>query len=236
MISAEIKSKITDAGALAEVEKVESLLFDVTEESKKWKTQSRQANSLIEKIKKLGLDPEGDVDEQLEQMFAKETTKKNLKPASEMETLSKQLSKLTSELTTWKETAAKAEKEAMLEKCRTAFGSKLPDHFGKSSSLVLDNAILKGLVTVEKGIPGVTVDDEFFPIESEKGKLSGIDALKKVYSDHVIVKQKSGGSDVHTQITMGAGKEQISRSDFEQLAPVAKISYMKEVGSFSEAQ
>ena len=36
-ISAEVKGKITDAGALAEVEKVESLLFDVTEESKKWK-------------------------------------------------------------------------------------------------------------------------------------------------------------------------------------------------------
>ena len=233
-ISAEVKGKITDAGALAEVEKVESLLFDVTEESKKWKNQARQANSLLEKVKKLGLDPDGDVDEQLESLFEKNVSKKNLKPATEMETLSKQIAKLTGELNGWKETAAKAEKEAMVEKCRTAFGSKLTDHFGKSASLVLDNAIIKVYITVDKGIPGAIIDEEFYPIESEKGKLNGIDALKKVYADHVIVKQKSGGSDVHTQITTNVGKEQISRSEFEVLNPQQKINYMKEVGSFSD--
>lgn len=236
MISADIKAKITDPAALAEVEKTEQLLYDVTEESKKRKLSIRDLNSLLEKVKKIGIDPEGDVDEQFEKLFEESSKKKNLKPASEMETLSKQLAKLTNELTTWKETAAKNEKEAKLEKCKSAFSGKLAEPFGKSAGLILDNAILRGLITVdEKGNPGVMQDDEFFPIESDKGKLNGIDALKKIFADHVVAKQKNGGSDVRTQISnQSSGKEPISRSDFEQLGPLAKINYMKEVGQFSD--
>jgi hypothetical protein len=233
-ISAEIKAKISDPSVLEAIETNEKLLYETTEESKKRKLELRNLNNLLEKVKKLGLDPEGDVEDQMTALLEETTKKKNLKPASELDTLSKQLKKLTDELNSWKAQAEKSEREASLEKARSAFSQRLTEPFGKNSSLILDNAIMKGLITTDKnGIPGVIHDEEFFPVEAEKGRFSALDILKKVYSDHIVVKQKAGGSDVNTRIAQG-GQNLISRADFEALPQTQKFQYMKEVGQFSE--
>ena len=228
--SEELKKKVSDAAILAEIDKLESELTDVTRESIGRKTKIREydgkMSSLTERIKKLGLDP--DKDDIEEQFAAKlEESKKGLKPESEMTALMKKVEKLSAEINGWKSQAEKASAEAEMSKARAAFSGKLVDHFGKASDILLDYATMKGIIAVKDGVPGVSVDDDFVPLSVEKGP-GAIDVLKKLYPQFAITKQVSGGRDVSTRPDAGAGTIQsLGMKEFEALPHAEKSSFVK---------
>lgn len=234
-LSEEIKKKITDASVLAEIENLESELNNVTRESISRKTKIREFESshkaTIDKIKALGLDPDQDLEEQLNQRI--EAGKKGTKPESEFEALSKTVKKLSDEIGGWKTKAEQAEHSAQLERARSAFSGKLTDTFGKASDLILDYAMMKGMISVRDGVPGVIHEDDFVPLTVEKGK-NAIDVLKQVYPDFAIVKQKPGSPNVNTKPANGsdgsAGGKVIAISDFEALPHAEKAAFVKEGG------
>lgn len=229
----ELKKKVSDAMILAEIDKLEAELTDVTRESIGRKGKIREYDtkygSLTEKIKRLGLDPDADdIEEQFNQRI--EESKKGYKPESEMQVLMKKVEKLSGEINTWKSQAEKASAEADLAKARAAFSGKLGDHFGKASDILLDYATLKGIIAVKDGVPGVTVDDDFVPLTVEKGP-GAIDVLKRLYPQFAITKQVAGGKDVSTKPESGTGDiKSISMNEFEALPHAQKAAFVKEGG------
>jgi hypothetical protein len=231
--SEELKKKVSDAAILAEIDKLEGELSDVTRESIGRKTKIRdfesKYGSLTDKIKRLGLDPDkDDVEEQFAALL--EASKKGLKPESEMTALMKKVEKLSTDLNGWKTQAEKATAEAEMAKARAAFSGKLGDHFGKASDILLDYATLKGIIAVKDGVPGVSVDDDFVPLTVDKGP-GAIDVLKKLYPQFAITKQQPGGKDVSTRPEAGSGdKKTLSMNEFEALPHAEKAAYVKEGG------
>lgn len=177
-----------------EVDSLIEELASVTRESldRKNKIRAFEANqkTFNEKMKTHGIDPEQDIEDQLKRIL--DTAKTGMKPVTEFEQLSKKFDKVMSELDSWKTQADLSKKEAKIEKAKSAFSSKLPDHFGDASELILDYAVMKGLVGVnEEGVAGLNYDGDFIPITSDKGK-NAIDVLKQLYPKFAIVKQKGG--------------------------------------------
>jgi hypothetical protein len=234
-LSPEQKKLITDASLLSEIEKMEHDLSDVTQESIGRKTKVREYEKTLstwkDKLKKLDLDP--DADDLEEQLNARlEKGKKGMKPDSEFEALMKKVNKLTDEVTNWKTTAEKNATEAAMAKARSAFAGKLTDHFGKASDLLLDYATLKGIIAVKDEMPGVMFEDDFVPLNAEKGQKSAIDVLKKLYPDFAITKQVGGGKDVSTRVNTNNtdGKPSMQMADFEAMTHPQKQEFIKSGG------
>ena len=233
-LTEEMKAKIAklDPNIMAEVEDLEQNLNHVTRESldRKNKIRAYEASQkgLVEKLKARGIDPDQDIDDQLNKVL--DSAKTGMKPATEFEQLSKKFDKVMNELGSWKEQATKAQQEARMEKARAAFSSKLPDHFGPASDLILDYAVVKGLVGVnDDGLPGINHDGDFIPLNNDKGK-TAIDVLKGMYPQFAQVKQKAGtgtggGS---TQTSSSTGRV-ISFTEFESMPHAEKQAFMASV-------
>jgi hypothetical protein len=221
-LSPELKAKITDTALLSEIENeildVESRLSDTTKESISRKQKLREYESKHAILKKYGLDPDGDWDEQLETFKTK--AKDGTKPVSDFDKMTKKLTDLENKI-------AEKEQRAIMAETRSAFLPKIKDHFGKAAEDVLELATLKGLIASKDGIAGIMVDDEFTPLNMEKGT-SAIDVLKKLYPHHVVINQKSGSHNVNTNTSLdNSQSETIDRSTFEQLPFAEKMEMMK---------
>ena len=206
----ELEEKVTNT---------DSELKNVIRESVQRKNTIRELQASIEGIKgnfkDLGLDPEGDLAEQLKEKT--ESAKKGTKPESEFAKMQKQLDNLMKELGSEKEARQKAISENKIEKSRNAFLAKGSKHFN-DPELVVDHAINKGLVFLnDDGVVGVKQGDEFYPLEADKGT-SGFDVLKKIYSKQAVTEQRGGGKDTSAGGAKGgSGKRTITQAEFEAM-------------------
>jgi hypothetical protein len=231
MLSEEVRKKITDASVLEEIEALEQQLNEVTKESI---GRKKKINELTGNLKRLELDPDSDLEEQLTKKLEK--SKEGYKPSSDYEAVLKKVDKLNKEMESWKSQAEASTKEAQMAKARAAFSGKLAEHFGPAADLLLELGTTKGQITVSpEGIPGVYHDEEFVPLHTEKGK-NAIDTLRKLYPTLAITKQVSGGKDVSTR-TSGESKVQgqsMARQDFDALPPEEQYRFMKSGGALEE--
>jgi DNA repair ATPase RecN len=223
-ISAEIKSKVTDKDVLAEFERLEQLLDDVTEESKSRKLKLRDVEKKLSRWKEVGIDPDGDPDDIVEKLSSK--AKEGTKSVSEYDALEKKITKLTKDMAAAQQTAQENAKKAAIAEAKGAFAGKLAEHFGNASDLILESGLMKNQITVdENGKPGVMHDDEFYPLD--KGK--AIDALKKLYPQLVTTKQVKGGRDVSTDTKLAFNNKynQMGRKEFDSLPFEKQAELMK---------
>jgi cell division protein FtsB len=232
-IPVELKAKISDPTILAEVEKLGSVLDEVTQESlgrkAKLKDFESKFNTIAEKAKKVGLNLDEDLESQLSERIEKSKT--GLKPASEVEELSKTVKGLKDEIKSWKDTATRKEEEAILERARSAFMTKLPDHFGDATDILLDYALMKKQIASKDGVPGVVNGEDFYPLNVQKGQKSAIDVLKELYPKFVITKQVTGGKDVSTRIASSDGNPKtLTLEEFDSLpSQAAKDAFVASV-------
>jgi len=233
MLSPDVKKRIADADVLAAIDEMESNLNDVTKESigRKGKIRDYESkiSALTSQLKKVGFDPDSDLEEQLSLRDAK--SKEGYKPASEYELLSKKMEKISNEMMSWKQEAEKSQNEAILAKTKAAFSGKLGDHFGKAADMILDYASLKGIIAHKDGEPGVIIDDEFTPLNATRGK-NAIDVLKGVYSNFAITKQQQGSSNVSTKASSQSTGDvrTASMEEFESLPHAQKQEFVKSGG------
>jgi hypothetical protein len=222
-----LRSKITDPAILAAIDEQDALLHQVTEESIGRKNKLRDVEpkhtAMLEKIKKLGFDPDGDIEEQLQAMLEESPKKKGFKSASEYEKLAKKVA----EIDEWKTKADQATNALQMERAKSAFSNPLKDIFGKASDLILKVATADGMISIKEGVPGIVYDDDFVPLVTEKGKTSALDVFKKLYPDQVITKQKTGSHNVQTISTQKGESELIDRKTFDALSPMERFEYMK---------
>lgn len=250
-LTAEQKAKITDAATLEAVEELEKRVVELA--TNKYEEADRRAklkktdedfkailarhNVLIEKIKKLGFDPDEDIEAQFPAIIEKVTKDKGYKPSNEFDKLMAKIEKLSGEVAEWKGAAERKDKEAQVEKAGTQFDPALSEAFGKSAPVVKELLKLKGQLTVKDGVAGIQSGDEFIPLNAEKGKTSAIDIVKQTYADLVITKQKGGAGGSPSNKGAGGGgatEGMISRAEFEKLDGPKKIEYMTKIKQFTD--
>ena len=158
------------------------------------KQHEQGLTKLKDVLKKYEIDPDGDLDEQ----FSKIKSKDGLVPLTEMEKLNKQLEKFQKdheltkkELADHKAAIEKRDQDLIMEKAKNAFSPKMAEKFGKAANVLLEYAMSKGQIVVKDGVPGVLLNDEFTPLNLDKG-LNGIDVLAKAYPEFAITKQVPG--------------------------------------------
>jgi hypothetical protein len=195
---------------------------------------------LRDSLKRHEIDPEGDLEDQLIKIKAKD----GLVPSTDMEKLSKELEKFRKdhdmtkkELADYKTAMLKKDQDLTLEKARGAFSPKMSEKFGKSSSVLLDYAISKGQITIKDGIAGVQSGDEFVPLSVERG-IGGIDVLAKMYPEFVVAKQVGGSAKPDGRAPIGESESNsMSRADFDILSvrnPRKAMDYVKAGGTFTD--
>lgn len=247
-LTAEQKAKITDAATLEAVEELEKELatrnYEASDRRTKLKkvedekkTVEQSFTGIIEKIKKLGFNPDEDIEAQFPTIIEKVTKEKGFKPSNEFDKLMAKIEKLSGEVAEWKGAAEREKREAQVEKAGTQFDPALSEAFGKSAPVVKELLKLKGQLTLKEGVPGIQNGEEFIPLNAEKGAVSAIDFVKKIYPDLVITKQKGGAGGSPSNKGAGGGGAtdgMISREEFEKLDGPAKLKYMNEKKQFTD--
>lgn len=235
---------LTYEEALAEVKKLpqgEEILGHVLEkvhsvnnEAKNLRIKAKEYENILsthkEKLKAHGIDPDSDIDEQLEKMRSKE----GMKPESDFNKVMKELDKFKKEVSEWKGTAEKREADLLMEKAKNAFAPILSDHFGKQASALLELALLKGQIVVKDGVPGVLYNDDFVPLRTEKGP-NAVDMLRKIYPEFAITKQIPGSKkpDGRAPITGEESEKTMTRAEHDILGqknPKAAMDFIKAGG------
>lgn len=247
-LTAEQKATIKDAATLEAVEEIEKELatrnYEMSDRRTKQKktdeelkTLQTKNTALIESVKKLGFNPDEDIEAQFPTIIEKVTKDKGYKPSGEFDKLMSKVEKLTTEVTEWKGAAEREKREAQVEKAGTQFDPALTEAFGKSAPIVKELLKLKGQLTIKDGVAGVQNGEEFIPLNAEKGKTSAIDIVKQTYADLVITKQKGGAGGSPSNKGAGGGgatEGMISRAEFELLDGPAKLKYMTEKKQFTD--
>jgi hypothetical protein len=238
-LTAEQKKLITVPEVLEAVEELEKEVatrnYEAADKRTKLKKSEEGYAALIEKIKKIGLDPDGDLEHQFPALIEKITKEKGYKPSSEFDTLKKTIETLSKEVTEWKGTAEKEKKESQVEKASTALDPLLTEAFGKAAPVVRDLLKLRGVITLKDGVAGIQNGEEFIPITAEKGKISALDFMKQAFPDLVVTKQKGGsGGAANSKGAEGANKDMVDRVTFETFSGPKKLEYMKTVGQFTD--
>jgi hypothetical protein len=241
-LTAEQKKLITDTAILETIEEQERELAQANYESADRRTKLKDAdsrfksletnhNAFREKIKKLGFDPDVELDEQ----FEKITKEKGLRPSSDVDALTKKIQTLTDKITAQEAATVLAQHEASIEKASNLFDPLLKDTFDKSADVVKELLKLKGKIALKDGVPGILRGEEFIPLEAESGSVSAIDIIKKEYANLVVAKQKPGsGSSPNNRSAGGKENEMIDRATFETLSPDKKFAYMSKIGQLSD--
>jgi hypothetical protein len=247
-LTTEQKAKITDAATLEAVEELERELSTRNYEAADRRTKLKKVEdefktfqgthgTLIEKIKKLGFNPDEDIEAQFPVIIEKVTKDKGYKPSNEFDKLMQRIEKLSTEVTEWKGAAEREKRENQVEKAGTQFDPALSEAFGKSAPIVKELLKLKGQLTLKDGVPGIQNGEEFIPINAEKGKISAIDFVKQTYPDLVITKQKGGAGGSPSNKGAGGGgatEGMISRVEFEKLGGPEKLAYMTKYKTFTD--
>jgi len=229
--------KLPNGGDLIETltEKVHSVNSEAQGLRSRFRTTESSYNKLKEALKNAELDPDSDVVEQINNKLKKST--EGLKPASEVEEVLKRTSKLEKRLEESEARAIQLAEKAQMAEARSAFNQVLPDIFGKTSKLILENALKDGIIRVQEGVPGVLVNEEFTPLNTEKG-LNGLDVLKKLYPEHVIVKQVGGSRKVSSKAPLSDSEQSddkvMNRKEFDTLDAQAKMDFMKAGGKLED--
>ena len=247
-LTPEQKKLITDPSLFEAVEDLEKEIAIRNYESADRRTKLKKAeedikafqsahNNLIERIKKVGLNPddEADFNGQMTTIVDKVTKDKGYKPSSEFDSLKKMVDNLTKEVTTWKDTAERERKSAQTEKAATMFDPLLTEAFGKSAHVVKELLQLKGCIVLKDGVAGIQSGDDFIPLNADKGSLSAIDHIKGLFPDLVVTKQKGGtGGASSNKGAEAANKDMVDRATFETFTPQKKMEYMQKVGNFTD--
>ena len=239
-LTPEQKKLITAPEVLEAVEELEREIatrnYEASDKRTKLNTLETLHNTFIEKIKKLGFDPDEDIEEQFPALIEKVTKEKGFKPSAEFDKLMQRIEKLSTEVAEWKGTAERKDKESQVEKASTALDPLLTEAFGKAAPVVRDLLKLKGVIALKDGIAGIQNGDEFIPITAEKGKISALDFVKQTFPDLVVTKQKggSGGAANNKGAGGGTNKDMVDRVTFETFTGPKKIEYMAKVGQFTD--
>jgi len=245
-LTAEQKQKITDAAVLDAIDDIEKELAARTFEAADRRTKLKKVEdekkslegnyaSVIEKMKKLGFNPDEDFEQQFPTIIEKVNKEKGLKPSAEFDNLMKKIEKLSGEVAEWKGAAERERKEAQVEKAATLFDPALGEAFGKSAHIVKELLRLKGNIVLKDGVAGIQNGEEFLPLNAEKGQVSAIDFIKKTYPDLVITKQKTGAGGAASGKNGGAGKDgMVSRAEFDLFSPAKKVEYMQKIGQLTD--
>lgn len=244
-LTAELKSKIKEPEILEAIDEIEKDLATRNYEASDRRTKLKKMedeykafqsnhNALIEKIKKIGFDPDADIEEQFPSIVEKVTKDKGFKPSGEFEKLLKTVERLTTEVAAAREEAAKEKREAMIEKAGTQFDPALNEAFGKAAPVVKELLKMKGQLAIKDGVTGIQMGEEFVPLNAEKGTTSAIDIIKKSYSDLVVIKQKGGAGGSANNTGSGNANENglVTREEFEKFDGAKKAKYMAEKKTF----
>jgi hypothetical protein len=186
--------------------------------------------NLTEALKSLEFDPEKDLQEQFNAKLS------GTKPATEFDALSKKVEKLTSELTTWKQTAQQASEEAQISKAVEAFHAPLIDAFGaKNAEVIKELYTAKRSFSVRDGVPGIVIDSEFVPLAVSKG-VGAIDKIKTSYPHLAITKQTPGSKDVNANSQPGTNSttKTLDRASFDAMPMTERMAFFKEGGQLEQ--
>jgi hypothetical protein len=179
------------------------------------------------------LDPDKPIAEQLAalQERMKADASKGMKPEGEVAILMKRLEKLEKDYQQEKSEKEQLKVQNHREKASAHFAPKLPDIFGKASSLILKNALVDGIITVdENGMPCVKNSDGEFLKDDD-----AINELRRIHSDLVITKQKPGSGDLPNSGGKGRGDTKTAtRTEFEALTYEQKVKFGAEGGKIVE--
>lgn len=244
-LTAEQKAGIKDATILQEIEETEREVarlnsensdrrVRITQAEKDKKARETELTDLRDKMKKIGFDTDSDIEEQFPSLIDRITKDKGYKPSSEVDALTRKLDAINKKLEVAEATAAKEKLEGMIEKVAGVFEPVLNENFGKAAPLIKKLLRTTGRFAVKDGVEGIQNGEDFLPLVAEKGSLSAIDQLKKEYGDLVVAKQKPGTGGSGTNKTTGANDKVISRTEFDALAPLAKMDFFKHGGQLSE--
>lgn len=198
------------------------------------KATETSLNELRDKMKKIGFDTGEDIEDQFPGLIEKVTKERGFKPSSEVDALTKKFDAMTKKLEAAEAQAARDKQEAMIEKVGGLFGPALQENFGKAAPLIQNQLRLTGKLAMKDGVAGIQNGDAFIPLNAENGSESAIDLLKKEYGDFVVTKQKTGTNGGGTNNTGGKNEKVMSRNEFEALAPLARMDFMKNGGQLAE--
>jgi hypothetical protein len=233
------------ADIIAEIEEDEKAIARLNSENADRRAKYNQAEkekkavetmltSLRESMEKVGLRTDSDIEEQFPVLIEKITKDKGYKPSSEVDALTKQVAALTKKYEAAEAAAVAEKREAMLERVGGTFDPLLQENFGVAAPLVKDLLRTKGRFAMKDGVAGIQNGDEFLPLNAEKGSVSAIDQLKKEYGNLVVTKQRPGTGGGGANNTSGKNDKLMSRADFDALAPLARMDFMKNGGQLSE--
>jgi hypothetical protein len=233
------------ADIIAEIEEDEKAIARLNSENADRRAKYNQAEkekkavetmltSLRESMEKVGLRTDSDIEEQFPVLIEKITKDKGYKPSSEVDALTKQVAALTKKYEAAEAAAVAEKREAMLERVGGTFDPLLQESFGVAAPLVKDLLRTKGRFAMKDGVAGIQNGDEFLPLNAEKGSVSAIDQLKKEYGNLVVTKQRPGTGGGGANNTSGKNDKLMSRADFDALAPLARMDFMKNGGQLSE--
>lgn len=238
-LTPEQKKLITSPEVLEAVEELEKEVsarnFEAADKRTKLKKLEELHNGIVEKIKKLGFNPDEDIEQQFPALIEKVTKEKGFKPSGEFDKLMQKIETLSKEVTEWKGTAEREKKESQVEKASTLLDPAFTEAFGKSAPVVKELLKLKGAIVLKDGVPGIQSGEEFIPLNAEKGSISAIDHVKQLYPDLVVTKQKGGsGGSPSNKGGEGVNKDVVDRATWEGWPAPRKAEYMVKVGKFTE--
>jgi len=195
--------------------------------------RKRNIQELKSSLHSAEIDPEKPIGEQLAaiQERIKADASKGMKPDSEVAVLMKRIEKLEKDNQQEKSEKEQLKAQNKREKASAHFAPKLPDIFGKASSLILKNALVDGIITVdENGLPCVKGADGELLRDDE-----AMNELRRVHSDLVITKQKPGSGDLPNSGGKGKGDTKTAtRTEFEGFTYEKKVKFGSEGGKIVE--
>jgi hypothetical protein len=175
------------------------ILKEVIARKNRIKEMTAQNSTILKTLEEAGLDPKGDIKNQIEEKFEeqKATGAKGKVPSTELEKVMKKLEASEKARADFEARYNAAQESSKLEKARNAFMAEAKDSFD-DIDLVIDHAANRGLLALdENGNPVIKNGDETVPLKTEKGS-TGVDVLKKLYPRQIKTQQKGGGKDTST--------------------------------------